>query len=75
MNKRLETKQQIKNVQRKELLYFFYYLFFTLEYIIKLILFLENPITYISFQKEVQLHSKNTRYLEFRKPYKWIKYL
>ena len=67
------NRKKIKKAQKKELLYVFYYLFYSLEFIIKLILTLNRPN--VSFEKESRLHSKNPRYTEFRKPYKWIKYL
>lgn len=66
--------EKIHSIQQKEMLYVFFYIVYFIEWILRS-LHRSNAYRRLSFEREAYMNSKNPRYLEFRKPYSWIKYL
>lgn len=66
--------EAIHTAQMKEMLYVFFYLWYLIEWLIRLF-GKGNAYRNISFEKEAYLHDHNRNYLNERKPYDWLKYL
>lgn len=70
--------EEIHGKQQREMLVLLFFLWYAVEFIIRLIL---NPMNYmkvyrrISFEQEAYENDSNLSYLDGRKPYSWIKYL
>lgn len=66
--------ESIHTKQMKELLYIFFYLWYGIEYFIRLF---QHGDEYrsISFEREAYDNEKNENYLAERKPYAWWKYV
>ena len=86
VNKQTINHESIHTEQIKELGYIFFYLFYFLEWMIKIPFswFYKQPknrnirrVAYrsISFEQEAYYNENNTIYLDIRKHYTWIKYL
>lgn len=69
--------ESIHTEQMKELLYIFFYLWYLLEYLIRLIQYRSFSRAYrnISFEREAFDKENDTYYLFIRKRYSFIKYL
>ena len=66
--------EKIHTAQIKEMLYIFFYLWYVIEWLIRL--FMEgNAYRNISFERESYSNEDNIIYLEGRKKFAWIKYL
>lgn len=61
--------------QEKEMFVIFFYIWYVLEYLIKVIVKFSFSEAYkdISFEKEAYLNEENLTYIENRKHYKWFK--
>lgn len=66
--------EAIHTAQMKEMLYVFFYLWYLIEWLIRLF-GKGNAYRNISFEKEAYLHDHNKTYLKNRRPYSWFKYL
>lgn len=66
--------EAIHTAQMKEMLYVFFYLWYLMEWLIRLF-GKGDAYRSISFEKEAYLHDHNRNYLIERKPYAWLKYL
>ena len=66
--------EKIHTAQMKEMLYVFFYLWYVIEWIIRLFL-KGNAYRNISFEREAYNNEGNVLYLESRKRFSWIKYL
>ena len=69
--------EQIHTAQMKEMLYIFFYIWYGLEYIIIRLFHKTQHGAYkdVSFEEEAYANQCDTRYLNLRKHYAWIKYL
>ena len=69
--------EQIHTEQMKEMLYVFFYLWYLIEWLIRLIIFRDSHKAYraISFEQEAYANQENLTYLEGRKRYRWLSYL
>lgn len=70
--------ESIHTEQMKELLYIFFYIWYILEWLIRLIQFgCKDKIAYmnISFEKEAFINQGNENYLRNRKRYSFLKYI
>lgn len=69
--------EYIHTMQGKELLWIFFYLFYGLEYIIRLIQYRNRKKAYynISFEREAYGNQNNLLYTRNRKRYNFIKYI
>lgn len=67
--------EAIHTAQMKEMLYIFFYLWYIIEWVIKL--FIHDSYAYrnISFEREAYQNEDNLKYLDNRKHYSWTKYL
>lgn len=66
--------ERIHTAQMKEMLYVFFYLWYLVEWIIRLFK-KGNAYKNISFEKEAYDNENNLSYLNNRKHFNWIKYL
>ncbi len=66
--------EAIHTAQMKEMLYLFFYLWYLIEWFIRLF-GRGNAYRNIAFEKEAYLHEQNRNYLKQRKPFGWIRYL
>jgi hypothetical protein len=65
----------IHTAQMKELFYIFFYLFYALEWLVKLCFYGNKAYYHISFEKEAYAHQNDSGYLTGRKKYAFLKYL
>ena len=68
--------ESIHTRQIKELLYLFFYLFYFIEWVLRIIQYRNNYKAYlnISFEREAYSNERNLKYLSQRRPYSFIKY-
>lgn len=74
INKIAYNHESIHTAQMKEMLYIPFYIWYFLEWLIKL-LFKGNAYRNISFEREAYDNQYNLNYLKERKRYNWIKRL
>ena len=69
--------ESIHTAQIKELLYLIFYVWYCVEYLIKLCKYKTNKATYrkISFEQEAYRHEFDVNYLNTRKHYVWMSYI
>lgn len=69
--------ESIHSKQMMELFYIPYYIWYGLEYLIRLLILRNHKKAYrsISFEQEAYEHERNMNYLKERKWYAWWKYL
>ena len=69
------THESIHTAQMKELLYIGFYIWYGIEWIIRLIIDKDSVTAYykIRFEKEAYAHESDINYLKNRKHYNWIK--
>lgn len=66
--------EAIHTAQMKEMLYVFFYLWYVVEWIVRLFL-KGNAYRNISFEREAYINEKNKNYLTERKMYNWINFI
>ena len=66
--------ESIHTEQMKELGYIFFYIWYVIEWFIKLFT-TKNAYKSISFEREAYGNERNLLYLEKRKKYAWFKYM
>jgi hypothetical protein len=61
--------------QQKEMLCLLFYIWYVVEYLVKLIMFMNHQKAYrgISFEREASKFEMDTEYISTRKPYHWIR--
>ena len=74
INDVIANHESIHTSQMKEMLYIPFYLWYVIEWLIKL-LFKGNAYRNISFEREAYDNQYNLNYLKERKRYSWIKRL
>lgn len=69
--------EMIHTEQMKEMLYVFFYLWYLIEWLVRLIILRDGHEAYraISFEKEAYANQENLTYLEGRKRYRWLTYI
>ncbi|MDR1259077.1 MAG: hypothetical protein LBK65_07365 [Tannerellaceae bacterium] len=67
--------EEIHTAQMKEMLYVFFYLFYVIEWLIRLFKYQSWAYYNISFEREAYANMSNSNYLKERKWYAWVKYL
>lgn len=69
--------EKIHSAQIKELLYIFFYMWYVIEWMIRLIRYRDSYKAYrsLSFEREAYANDRNLTYLENRKPFSFLKYL
>ena len=71
----LINHEKIHWAQQLEMLIVFFYLWYFIEWVIRLITPPAGAYMDISFEKEAYANEKDLKYLETRKHYGWIKWL
>jgi hypothetical protein len=74
ISSRTVNHEAIHTAQMKEMLYVFFYLWYLLEWLIRLF-GKGSAYRSISFEREAYRHDHDENYLNRRKPYRWLKYL
>ncbi|MGB1042638.1 MAG: hypothetical protein ACPGU6_04530 [Tenacibaculum sp.] len=76
-NSELINHEKIHLKQQSELLLLFFYLFYALEWLIKLLKYRNGYLAYknLSFEREAYLNEQNLYYLENRKLWAFLNYL
>lgn len=69
--------EQIHTEQMKEMLYVFFYLWYLIEWLIRLIILRDSHKAYraISFEQEAYTYQCDLAYREGRKRYSWLSYI
>ena len=67
--------ESIHTAQMKEMLYVFFYLWYLIEWLVKLPKYGKKSYNNISFEREAYQYDRYADYVQFRKKYNWIKYL
>ena len=67
--------ERIHTAQMKELLYVFFYLFYLLEWLIKLFRYGKRSYYNISFEREAYSNEYDASYLRKRKRYSFLKHI
>lgn len=67
--------ERIHTEQMKEMLYIFFYLWYLVEWIVKLFIYGKKAYNNISFEREAYQYDRYVDYVYCRKRYDWIKYL
>jgi len=65
----IHIKQQI------EMLVIPFYMWYIIEWFVKLFIYGKGAYKNLSFEREANLYENRKDYLQFRKPYSWTKYL
>ena len=74
VSERTIRHESIHTAQMKEMLYIFFYLWYVVEWIIRLFM-KGNAYRNISFEREAYSNEDDVIYLEDRKRFAWIKYI
>ena len=66
--------EQIHTEQMKEMLYVFFYLWYLIEWFVRLIMLRDSHKAYrsISFEQEAYYNQEKLTYIEGRKRYRWL---
>ncbi|MFT4168201.1 MAG: hypothetical protein QM653_03670 [Dysgonomonas sp.] len=77
LSKVTENHERIHTAQMRELLFIFFYLWYGIEWIVRLIQYRDSKEAYlnISFEREAYKNQSNMSYLKVRKHYQNLKYL
>ena len=73
----LVNHERIHTAQMREMLYVFFYLWYFVEWLVKLCYFRDSKVAYhyISFECEAFRHQHDDDYLPRRKHFTWLKYI
>ena len=75
MIKKLINHERIHERQQKEMLIIPFYIWYLLEWLVRLITNPGNAYKSISFEREAKENEHNKEYLEKREKFSWIKYI
>lgn len=75
LSKNTVYHESIHTEQMKEMLYVFFYLWYLIEWLVKLPNYGKKSYNNISFEREAYQYDRYADYVQFRKKYNWIKYL
>lgn len=77
LSPQLINHEEIHTAQMREMLYIFFYIWYALEWLIRLICYWNNDLAYhsIGFEKEAFIQQGDTDYLKSRKLFAWISYI
>lgn len=71
----LINHESIHTAQMRELLYVFFYLFYFLEWIVRVVQYGGKAYYNISFEREAYRYEKNLHFLKARKKFNWVTFL
>lgn len=66
--------EAIHTAQMKEMGYIFFYIWYFIEWVIRLFINGRSAYRKLSFEQEAYTNQNNLNYLKERKPYSWLKY-
>lgn len=69
------THEEIHTKQMKEMLYIFFYVWYFIEWLIKLPFYGRKAYNNISFEREAYMMQKYPEYLSHRTHYSWVSYI
>lgn len=72
LSKRTLNHDAIHTAQMKELLYVGFYLWYVVEWLVKLFIYGKEAYRNVSFEREAYQYAGYEGYLSIRRPYKWI---
>jgi hypothetical protein len=75
VNRRTLNHEAIHTAQMKEMFYVFFYVWYVVEWIIRIPRYKAKAYENISFEREAYTRMANDSYLKERRPYAWIRYL
>ncbi|MCC8146833.1 MAG: hypothetical protein LIO93_10460 [Bacteroidales bacterium] len=75
LSKTTINHERIHTQQMKEMLYIFFYIWYLIEWMIKLLLYGSKSYYNLSFEREARENEQDMNYSKERKPFSWIKYL
>ena len=77
LSKQTLNHESIHTAQMKEMLYVFFYLWYVIEWLVRLVMYRNAHTAYrnISFEREAYMNQGNMSYLQGRGRYAWVKYL
>lgn len=77
ISERVIRHEKIHSQQMKYMLYLFFYLWYGVEWLVRLIQYRNAKTAYfnISFEREAYYNDSNPHYLKSRRAFAWIKYL
>ena len=77
LSKVTENHERIHTAQMRELLFVFFYLWYVIEWVIRLFQYRDREEAYLnmSFEREAYRKQKDLSYLKYRKKYEFRKYL
>ncbi len=67
--------ERIHTYQMKEMLYLPFYIWYIIEWLLKLLKYGKKAYYHISFEREAYLNDHDEHYLPERKRFAWIRYL
>lgn len=72
LSKRTLNHEAIHTAQMRELLYIGFYIWYVIEWLVKLCIYGKQAYRNISFEREAYQYARYEGYLSIRRPYKWI---
>jgi hypothetical protein len=75
LTKKTINHEEIHTAQMREMLYVFFYLFYGLEWIIKLFIYGKDSYRNISFEREAYEHDQEYDYLSKINLFAWVKFI
>ena len=77
ISEKLINHESIHSKQMKEMLWTPFYIWYVLEWLIKLCIYCDSHVAYrmIGFEREAYNNERNLKYLKERKHYCWLKLL
>ena len=75
LNQRIANHEKIHWKQQLEMLIIFFYIWYLIEWLIRIPINGRAAYRSISFEREGYANRDNLTYLETRKPYAWLKYI
>lgn len=73
--KKTINHEKIHWQQQLEMGVIFFYIWYILEWLIKLFRWGNRSYNELSFEREAYVHDRDYDYLKNRKPYSWVKYI
>lgn len=75
VGERMLRHERIHHEQAKEMLFVFFYLWYVIEWLVRLFIKGKRAYRNISFEREAYAKQRYPEYLSTRKHYKWLTYL
>ncbi len=72
LSKQTLNHEAIHTAQMRELLYIGFYIWYVVEWLVKLCIYGKQAYRNISFEREAYQYAGYEGYLSIRRPYKWI---